>query len=135
MALRDLAHMNPQDPAKPLVNSHTGVHLFLPLWSYLPLTRAPHKPLTCDIATLWCHQPVWAARPSTKRPWSLRERLDERDIANLITAYRDGATAASLATAHAVGASSVKRLLHTIGVHRASSTRGSEKTTPTATYP
>ena len=29
-------------------------------------------------------------RPST-RPWSLRERLSECDIANLITAYRDGA--------------------------------------------
>jgi hypothetical protein len=35
--------------------------------------------------------------PSAKRPGSLRDRLDERDIADLITAYRKGATAASLA--------------------------------------
>jgi hypothetical protein len=26
------------------------------------------------------------------RPWSLRDRLTERDIAELITAYSDGAT-------------------------------------------
>jgi hypothetical protein len=57
--------------------------------------------------------PVRAARPSTKRPWSLRERLDERDIAELITAYRDGATTASLATTHRVSLTSVKRLLCT----------------------
>jgi hypothetical protein len=75
------------------------------------------------------------ARPSTKRPWSLRERLDERDIAELITAYRDGATTASLATTHSVSLSSIKRLLRTAGVRRAPSTRGSEKATPTTTYP
>lgn len=34
-------------------------------------------------------QPVRAPRTSAKRPWSLRDRLDERDIADLITAYRD----------------------------------------------
>jgi hypothetical protein len=28
---------------------------------------------------------------STKYPWSLRERLDEREIAELITAYRTAA--------------------------------------------
>ena len=53
-----------------------------------------------------------------KRPWSLRDRLDERDIAELITAYREGATAASLTAAHGVSLSSVKRLLHTAGVRR-----------------
>lgn len=41
-------------------------------------------------------------RPETerKRPRSLRDHLDERDIGDLITAYREGATAASLAVAH-----------------------------------
>jgi hypothetical protein len=78
---------------------------------------------------------VRAARPSTKRPWSLRERLDERDIAELITAYRDGATAASLATTHSVSLTSVKRLLHTASVRRTPSTRGPEKATPTTTSP
>ena len=63
------------------------------------------------------------------------DRLDERDIAKLITAYRDGATAASIAIAHGVSLSSVKRLLHTAGVRRTPSTRGSTKATPTATYP
>jgi hypothetical protein len=36
-------------------------------------------------------------RSSAKHPGSLRHRLDERDIAELITAHRDDATAASLA--------------------------------------
>jgi hypothetical protein len=77
--------------------------------------------------------PVRAARPSTKRPWSLRERLDERDIAELSTAYRNGTTAASLATTHGVSLRSVKRLLHTAGARRAPSTRRSRKATPTTT--
>ncbi|MGH3806354.1 MAG: hypothetical protein ACRDRU_06915 [Pseudonocardiaceae bacterium] len=78
---------------------------------------------------------VRTARPSTKRPWSLRDRLDERDIAGLITTYRDGATAASLTTTHGANLSSVKRLLHNAGVRRTQSTRRSTKVTPTATYP
>jgi hypothetical protein len=57
-------------------------------------------------------------RPSTQRPWSLRERLSEHYIANLVTAYRDGATAASLATVHGVSLKSVKRVLHTAGIRR-----------------
>lgn len=76
---------------------------------------------------------VRAARPSGNRPWTLRERLDERDIAELIIAYRKGATAASLAFIHSVSVTSVKRLLRTAGVRRAPSTRGSEKATPTTT--
>jgi 2,4-dienoyl-CoA reductase-like NADH-dependent reductase (Old Yellow Enzyme family) len=62
--------------------------------------------------------PVRAAKPSAQRPWSLRERLNEREITKLITTYRNGATAASLATAHGVSLRSVKRLLHTAGVRR-----------------
>jgi hypothetical protein len=50
-------------------------------------------------------------RPSAKRPWSLRDRLDEGDIADLITPYREGATAASLAAAHDLTLQSVKRIL------------------------
>jgi hypothetical protein len=41
--------------------------------------------------------PAPAPRPSAKQPWSVRERLDDRYIAELITAYRDVATATSLA--------------------------------------
>jgi len=69
------------------------------------------------------------------RPWSVRERLDEREIAELITAYHNGVTAASLATTHRVSLSSIKRLLRTAGVRRTPSTRGSEKATPTTTNP
>jgi hypothetical protein len=79
--------------------------------------------------------PVCTPKPSTQRPWSLRERLDERDIAELITAYRDGATATSLTATHGLSLRSVKRLLHIAGVRRAPPTRRSTKTTPTATYP
>ena len=79
-----------------------------------------------------CHtvaltSPVRAARPSTKRPWSFRERLDEREITQLITAYRNGATTASLAAVHGLSLSSVKRLLHIAGVRRTSSARRATK--------
>jgi hypothetical protein len=79
--------------------------------------------------------PACAPRPSAKRPWRLRERLNERDIADLIIAYRDGATAASLATAHGMSLRSIKRLLHTAGIRRTPPTRRSVKITPTTTYP
>jgi hypothetical protein len=87
-----------------------------------------------------CHtvaltSPVAPAKPNTKRPWSLRERLDEREITELITAYRNGATATSLATTHSVSLRSIKRLLHTAGVRRTPSTRESRKATLTTTYP
>ena len=102
------------------------------------LTAYSHSAQATDLQL--CHaaartSPVCAARPRTKRPWSLRDRLDESDIADLITAYRNGATAASLATTHGVSLSSVKRLLRTAGVRRAPSTRGPAKATPTTTYP
>jgi 2,4-dienoyl-CoA reductase-like NADH-dependent reductase (Old Yellow Enzyme family) len=79
--------------------------------------------------------PARVPRPGAEPPWSLRERLDERQIAELITAYRDGATAASLAIIHGVSLSSVKRLLHTAGIRRTPCTRGSTRATPTTTYP
>ncbi len=47
--------------------------------------------------------------PASKRPWSLQDRLDERTRADLIDAYRSGATAASLATTHGLSLRSVKR--------------------------
>jgi predicted RNase H-like nuclease len=62
--------------------------------------------------------PARTPRPTATRPWSLRDRLTERDITELITAYRDGATAASLAADYALSLKSVKRLLHTAGVRR-----------------
>ena len=76
-----------------------------------------------------------AARPSATRPWSLRDRLDESDIADLIIAYHDGATAASLAITHGVSLRNVACLLHTAGVHRTPSTRESRKATPIGHYP
>ena len=91
------------------------------------LTAYAHTARAADLRL--CHtmaltNPVRTARPSMQRPWSLREHLDGHEIAELITAYRDGATAASLATTHGVSPSSVKRLLHTAGARRAPSTRG-----------
>jgi hypothetical protein len=76
-----------------------------------------------------------APRPSAKRPRSLRDHLDERDIGDLITAYREGATAASLAVAHDLSLTSVKRLLDTAGVRRTPPTRRAMKATPTAMHP
>jgi hypothetical protein len=79
--------------------------------------------------------PARTPRPTATRPWSLRDRLTERDIAELITAYRDGATAASLAAAHSLSLSSVKRLLHIAGVRRMPPTQRAAKATPAATHP
>jgi hypothetical protein len=64
------------------------------------LTAYSHSTQAADLRlyhTVVLTSPACAPRPSAKRPWSLRERLDEHDIAELITAYRDSATAASLA--------------------------------------
>jgi hypothetical protein len=46
----------------------------------------------CRTVTLT--SPVYPPKPSPKRPGSLRDRLDKRDIADLITTHREGATAA-----------------------------------------
>jgi hypothetical protein len=63
-----------------------------------------------------------AAVPSAplrqKRPWSLQDRLDRRARADIITAYRAGATAASLAATHELRLRSVKRLLASAGIRR-----------------
>ncbi len=69
------------------------------------------------------------------RPWHLRDRLNERDIADLLTAYREGVTAASLAAAHGLSLTSVKRLLHIPGIRRTPPTRRATKATPAATHP
>ena len=61
----------------------------------------------CHIVALT--DPIYGHRRRAQRPWRLRDRLDERNITELITAYRDGATAASLATSHGVSLKSVKR--------------------------
>jgi hypothetical protein len=61
---------------------------------------------------------VPAAPSASKRPWSLRERLDEGTRVDLIDTYRAGATSASLATAHGLSLRSVKRLVAAAGVRR-----------------
>ena len=90
------------------------------------LATYSHSTQVADL--LLCHtmaltSPVRVLKSSAKPPWSLHERLDERDIAELITAYRDGTTAASLTATHGVSLRSVKRLLHTAGIRRTSPTR------------
>ncbi|MBV8993430.1 MAG: hypothetical protein JO287_06945 [Pseudonocardiales bacterium] len=52
------------------------------------LTAYSHSVQAADL--LLCHavalaSPMHAPEPSTKPPWRLREHLDERDIAELIT--------------------------------------------------
>lgn len=84
------------------------------------LASYSHSTQAADL--LLCHTvaltSVCAPSPSTQRPWSLRNRLNERDITDLITAYRQGTTAATLAAAHGLSLKSVKRLLHIAGVRR-----------------
>jgi hypothetical protein len=61
---------------------------------------------------------VPVATPASKRPWSLRDRLDDRTLAEMIDAYRAGATAASLAAEHGLSLRSIKRLLAAAGIRR-----------------
>jgi hypothetical protein len=61
---------------------------------------------------------VRIAAPASERPWSLRDRLDERARADMVAAYRAGSTAASLAAAHGLSVRSVKRLFAAAGVGR-----------------
>ena len=56
--------------------------------------------------------------PASKRPWSLRDRLDERTRAEMIAANRGGETAASLACGHGLSVRSVKHLVAAGGVRR-----------------
>lgn len=67
------------------------------------------------------------------RPRSPRKRLEESDIAELITAYRDSAT--SLAATHDVSLRSANPLLKHRRIRRTPPTRRSTKTTPTTAYP
>jgi hypothetical protein len=84
-------------------DSHTGEAFTVEV-----LAAYSHSAQAADLRL--CHtvaltSPVCAPKPSAKRPESPRDHLDERDIADLITAYRDGATAAS----HGLNLTSVDR--------------------------
>jgi hypothetical protein len=85
------------------------------------LTSYSHTPQLADLQRCVYGQPSSAVRiapPAPKRPWSLQDRPNERSRADLIDAYRAGATAVSTATVHGVSARSVKRLMAATGVHR-----------------
>jgi hypothetical protein len=67
------------------------------------LAAYSHSTQSADLllcAKVELNRPSSAPEPSARRPWRLRDRLTEGDIADLITAYRDGATATSIAAAH-----------------------------------
>jgi hypothetical protein len=102
----------------------------------LPLTRTLRKLLTCGFVTPWLSLALRVPRDRARSVHgACATAWGERDIAELITAYRDSATAASLATTHGVSLRSVKRLLHTAGVRRTPPVQRSTKATPTATHP
>jgi hypothetical protein len=61
---------------------------------------------------------VPSAPSASKRPWSLRDHLDEHTRSDMIAAYRAGTTATSLAAAHEVSLRRVKRLLSAAGARR-----------------
>jgi hypothetical protein len=76
-----------------------------------PLTAYLHPAQVADLRlcyTVALTSPARTPRPIATRPWSLRDRLTERDITELITAYRDGVTAASLAADYALSLKSVR---------------------------
>lgn len=84
------------------------------------LASYSHTRQTADLQRCNTHRSdvVPAARRAPKRPWSLRDRLDERTRADMVAAYQAGSTAASLAVAHGLSVRSVKRLMAAAGVRR-----------------
>jgi hypothetical protein len=124
-----------EDSGPPAGPSGTGIFAS-ETWTFsvevLAAYRTRRNPLTCGFATPW-HSPTLTVPPgpSAKRPWSLRDRLDERDIDGLIPAHREGV----IATGHGLSLTSVKHLLHIAGVHRTSPTRQATKATPAAPHP
>jgi hypothetical protein len=80
------------------------------------LTSYSHTAQVADLrfSTLRPAPVPCAPKPRAKCPQSLRDRLGNRDITDLIIAYRTGATAVSLATTHGLSFRSVKRLLRAI---------------------
>jgi hypothetical protein len=85
------------------------------------LTSYSHTTQLADLQRCTDVRRVAAVPPAelaATRAWSLRDRFDERARADMIAAYRAGATAASLAAEHAVSLRSVKRLLAAAGARR-----------------
>jgi hypothetical protein len=95
------------------------------IWRYSPLTRTRRKLLTCGFATPWRLPTLCAPRPSATCPWSLRDRLDDRDITDLITAYREDTTVAYRTAAHGLRLTSLKHLViaGSVGCSRAGTAR------------
>jgi hypothetical protein len=85
------------------------------------LTTYPHTTKFADLqrcADARRSEVVPVAPSVSKRPWTLRDRLDERTRADMIAAYRAGTTAASLAAGYGLSLRSVKRFLADAGVRR-----------------
>jgi hypothetical protein len=85
------------------------------------LTAYSHTTQLADLQRCGSGRPATAAPgdlTAAKRAWSLRDRLDEHTRADLIAAYRTGATGASLAGAHGLSLRSVKRLVAAAGGRR-----------------
>src|ERR1700716_3240286 len=69
--------------SKQQINSHTGDLPVPTCVEVLPAYSHPDKAADLRLChTMALANPVRTARSSMQRPWSLRERLDERDIAN-----------------------------------------------------
>lgn len=85
----------------------------------MPLTCTRYKLLTCGFATPWLSPARCEPRDGARRVQGARTTtVDESDIVELITIYREGTTAASLIAAHGLSLKSVKRLLDLAGARR-----------------
>ncbi len=60
------------------------------LAAYSHSTQSADLPLCAKVEL---NRPSSAPEPSARRPWRLRDRFTEGDIADLITAYRDASLA------------------------------------------
>jgi hypothetical protein len=119
ITLRDLAHMNPQDPAKPQVHSHTGgspVPTSVDLGGPYYNTNTQVEALETLLRKL--PDPTSAAPPSVDRPKPGRARqLDANQTQTLIQGYTAGATTYELGDRFGIDRRTVSAILHRHGVN------------------
>jgi hypothetical protein len=114
MTLRNLVHMNPQDPAKPQVTRHTGGSP-VPTSVDLGGTYYNTKPQVEVLETLLrkLPDPTEPAPPPVDRPKPRRARqLGADQVQELIPGYRAGATVYELGDRFGIDRRTVSNILH-----------------------
>jgi hypothetical protein len=104
--------MNPQDSEKPQINSHTGVHLVLPLWTLGELITPKSPGRSPGEAAPQAARPHRTRSPTRqpRRPGRIRH-LEPDQVEKLIAGYQAGATGYKLGDLFGIDRKTVSRIL------------------------